>query len=107
MTTIESLSPLTTFYKVKTVFIHPLGMTANLLVINILPNLVADIYIKLKSITSKLPNTLPSITFNKKTLFVDVMPIVKRPIVKGQFINEIDNLTAARKLMKIHLTKHV
>ena len=28
-------------------------------------------------------------------------------MVKGQFINETDSLTASRKLMKSHLTKHV
>ena len=27
-------------------------------------------------------------------------------MVKGQFINETDSLTASRKLMKSHLTKH-
>ena len=78
---------------------------ANLSIINILPNRVADIYIKSKSITSKLHNTSASIAFIKKALFVDVIP--KFAMVKGQFINETDSLTASRKLMKSHLTKHV
>ena len=33
--------------------------------------------------------------------------IPKFTIVKGQFINETDSLTASRKLMKSHLTEHV
>ena len=37
---------------------------------NILPNHVTDIFLKLKSITSKLHNT--TIVFVKKALFVDV-----------------------------------
>ena len=28
-------------------------------------------------------------------------------VVKGQFITEVNSLTASRKLMKSHLTKHV
>ena len=77
---------------------------ANLSIINILPNRVVDIYIKLKSITSKLLNTSASIAFIKKALFVDVIP--KFAMVKVQFTNETDTLTASRKLMKSHLTKH-
>ena len=49
---------------------------------------VADIYIKLKSITSKLHNTSASIVFIKKALFVDVIP--KFAIFKRQFLNETD-----------------
>ena len=49
--------------------------------------------------------TSASIAFIKKALFVDVIP--KFAMVKGQFINETDSLTASRKLMKSHLTKHV
>ena len=49
-------------------------MMANLSIINILPNPVADSYNKLKSITSKLHNTSASIAFTKKALFVDVIP---------------------------------
>ena len=79
-------------------------MMANLLIINILPNRVADIYIKLKSITSKLHNTSASIASIKKALFVDVIP--KFAIVKGQFINQADSLTTWGKLMKSNLTKH-
>ena len=60
------------------------------------------IYIKLKSITSKLHDTSASIAFIKKALFVDV--ITKFAIVKGQFVNETYSLTASRKLMKSHLT---
>ena len=52
-----------------------------------------------------LHNTSGSIAFIKKALFVDVIP--KFAMVKGQFINETDSLTASRKLMKSHLTKHV
>ena len=71
----------------------------------ILPNHVADIYIKLKSITSKLHNTSASIAFIKKVLFIDVIP--KFATVNGQFINEKNSLAASRKLMKSHLTKYV
>ena len=49
-------------------------MMANLSIINILPNHVANIYIKLKSITSKLHNPSASIAFIKKALFVEVIP---------------------------------
>ena len=49
-------------------------MMANLLIISILRNLVADIYIKLKSVTSKSHNTSASIALIKKALFVGVMP---------------------------------
>ena len=73
---------------------------ANLSIINILPNRVADIYIKLKSITSELQNTSAGIAFIKKALFVDVIP--KFAMVKVQFINETDSLTASPKLMKSH-----
>ena len=40
----------------------------------------------------------------KKALFVDVIP--KFAMVEGQFINETDSLTASRRLLKSHLTKH-
>ena len=65
-------------------------MMANLSIINILPNSAADIYIKLKSITSKLHNMSGRIAFVKKALFVDVIP--KFAIDTGQFINEKDRL---------------
>ena len=78
---------------------------ANLSIINILPNRVADIYIKLKRITSKLHNTSASIAFIKKVLFADV--ILKFALVKGQFINKTDSLTASRNLIESHLTKQV
>ena len=66
-------------------------MMANLSIINILSNLVTDVYIKLKNITSKLHNTSASIAFIKKALFVDA--ISKFAMFKGQFINETDSLT--------------
>ena len=78
---------------------------ANLSVINNLPNRVGNIYIRLKTITSKFHDTPASIAVIKKALFVDVIP--KFSIVKGQFINEANSLIASRKLMKSHLTKHV
>ena len=49
-------------------------MIPNLSIIKILPKQVTDIYIKFKSITSKLPNTSASIAFIKKSLFIDVIP---------------------------------
>ena len=60
-------------------------MITNLSIIKILPKHVVDIYIKLKSITSKLHNKSASTIFIKKALLVDVMP--KFVIVKGQFIH--------------------
>ena len=60
-------------------------MVTNLSIINILPKHVADIYIKLKSITSKLHNKSASTAFIEKALLVDVIP--KFVIVKGQFIH--------------------
>ena len=80
-------------------------MVANLSIMNVLPNRVAEIYIKLQSIPSKLHKTSASIAFVKNALFVDV--ISRLAIVKGQFINETDSLTASRKLTKSHLTMHV
>ena len=77
----------------------------NFSIINILPDRVADIYVKLESITRKLHNTSTSIAFIEKTLFVNVIP--KLAIVKGQFINETDSLAVSLNLMKSHLTKHV
>ena len=68
-------------------------MMANLSIINILPNHVADIYIDLKSGTSKLHNASASIAFIKKALFVDVIP--KFATVKVQFISGMDSLTAS------------
>ena len=55
-------------------------MIATLSILNILLNRVAEIYIKLKSIPSKLHNTLVIIEFIKKALFVDAIP--KFAIVK-------------------------
>ena len=78
-------------------------MMANLSIINILRNGVANIYIKLKSITSKLYNTSVSIAFIKKALFVDA--IIKFAMVKGQSINETDSLIASRKLMKSYFNQ--
>ena len=49
-------------------------MMTNLSIINILLNRVAEIYIKLKSIMSKLHNTSASIAFIKEELFVYVIP---------------------------------
>ena len=69
------------------IIIDKFAMMANLSIINILPNRVADIYIKLKSITSKLHNTSVSIAFIKEGLCLDVTP--KFAIAKGQFINKI------------------
>ena len=76
-------------------------MMANLSVINFLPNRAGNIYIKFKSIKSKLHNTSASIAFIKKTLFVYMIQTFA--IVKGQLINETDSLTASRKIMKRHL----
>ena len=91
------------FYTVRIYFTHPLWMMANLSIINILRNGVANIYIKLKSITSKLHNTSVSIAFIKKALFVDV--ITNFAMVKGQSINETDSLIASRKSMKSYFNQ--
>ena len=61
-------------------------MMTNLSIINVLLYCVADIYIKLKSITSKLHNTSASITFIKKALFFDVIP--KFAMVRLEIIRE-------------------
>ena len=65
-------------------------MMVNLSIINILPNRAADIYVKLKNITSKLHNMSGRIAFVKKALFVEVIP--KFAIDTGQFVNETDRL---------------
>ena len=52
----------------------------------------------MKSVTSKLHNASASIALIEKALFVDVIP--KFAMVKWQFINETDSLTASRKLIK-------
>ena len=82
-------------------------MMANLSIINILSNCVADIYIKVRSITSKLHNTSASVAFIKKALFLVLDVISNFAMVKGQFVNETDSLTASHKFMKSRLTKHV
>ena len=82
-------------------------MIANLSIINILSNCVADIYIKVRSIKSKLHNTSTSVAFIKKALFLVLDVISNFAMVKGQFVNETDSLTASHKLMKSPLTKHV
>ena len=56
------------FYKVKNCFM------ANLSVINILPNRIANIYVNLKNITSQLHNMSESIGFIEKALFFDRVP---------------------------------
>ena len=53
------------FTKCKIVFIYSSWVMANLSILNILPERVAHIYIKLQNVTSKLYNTSSSITFNK------------------------------------------
>ena len=78
---------------------------ANLLSIHILLNRVTDIYVQLYNVMSNLHHTSASIACIKKGLFVDVVPDFA--VVKGQFINERDSLTASWKMMKNHLTKHV
>ena len=80
-------------------------MVANLSSIHILPNRVPNIYVKLNNVISKLHNTSASIAHIKKGLFVDVVP--NFAVVKEEFINDGDSLTASRKIMKSHLTKHV
>ena len=55
-------------------------MMANLSITNFLPNSVADFYIKLKSITSKLNNASVSIAFIKK-IFVDVTPKYSKKLI--------------------------
>ena len=72
-------------------------MMPNLSIINIHLKRIADIYIKVKNVTSKLHNTSASITFIKITLLVDVIP--KLAVVEGQFIKEMDSLTALQKLL--------
>ena len=52
-------------------------------------------------------NALPSWEFALCHQLLCVTPFLKFAIVKGQFINETDSLTASRKLMKSHFTKHV
>ena len=68
--------------------------------INILPNRVDDIYLKLK-----IKKYNKSTAIIKKTLFVDV--ISKFALIKGSFIKKTDNLTPSRKLTKSYLTKYV
>ena len=46
-----------------------------------------------------------SIAFIKKALFDDVKR--KFAVIKEQFINERDSLTASHKLMKSHITKNM
>ena len=73
-------------------------MIVNLSIINILPARVANIYIKLKHITSKLRNPSALIKVIKKALFADENEIPNLQYFKGQFISETDSLTASRKL---------
>ena len=53
-------------------------------------NRVANIFIGLKDITSKMHNTSVSIVFIKTDLFVDVIP--RSTEIEGLFVNENDHL---------------
>ena len=66
---------------------------ANLSVINILPNRIANIYVKLKNITSQLHNTSESIGFIEKALFFDRVPNLQ--MLK-------DNSSIKRIVLQIH-----
>ena len=55
---------------------------ANLSIINILQNRIANIYVKLKNITSQLHNTSMSITFIEKALFLKDNSSIKRIILQ-------------------------
>ena len=71
---------------------------ANLLIINILPNRVADLYKQLKITTSKLHKSSSSIGFIKKALYNDVIPTFAK--VKGHFTKDSDRLEHIKKSFK-------
>ena len=76
--------------------------------LNISPKHVTNIKksnIKLKNATSKLNNMVASVAFVKQALSDDA--IRKFAVIKEQFINERDNLTASHKLMKSRITKNM
>ena len=68
-------------------------------------NLIADIFNKPCSITSKLHKTTPSIGFIKKALHNNVTP--KFAQIKEQFVNRHEYIQEERKLMLSHLNRHV
>ena len=55
---------------------------ANLPIINILQNRIANIYVKLKSITSQLHNTSVSIAFIEKALSLKGNSSIKRIVLQ-------------------------
>ena len=67
-------------------------------------NGIADIYNKFIKVTSKLHKTSSSIGFIKKALHHNVTPTFAK--IRGQFVNNKDQLDAERKLMISHLTQH-
>ena len=77
---------------------------ANLLKGFITTNGIADIYNKFIKVTSKLHKTSSSIGFIKKALHHNVTPMFVK--VRGQFVNNKDQLDAERKLIISHLIKH-
>ena len=69
-------------------------MMANLSVINILPNRIANIYVELKNITSQLHNAPVSIGFIEKASVFDTVPNLQ--MLK-------DNSPIKRIVLKIHI----
>lgn len=72
------------------------------ILLNISPKHVTNINIKSKNTTSKLNNM---VAFVKQALSDDA--IRKFAVIKEQFINKRDSLTASHKLMKSRITKNV
>ena len=63
-----------------------------------------DIYNKCIKVTSKLHKTSSSFGFIKKALHHNVTPTFAK--IRGQFVNNKDELDAERKLMISHLNQH-
>ena len=77
---------------------------ANLLNRFINTNGIADIYNKFIKVTSKLHKTSSSIGFIKKALHHDVAPRFAK--IRGQFLNNKNQLDAEQKLMISDITRH-
>ena len=75
-----------------------------MLLLDILQRRYTTLFNKLKSLTSKLQRTTPSIGFIKQSLFHGVIPTFAK--VKGQLLIERDRWKSSEIILKSQLRKH-
>ena len=75
-----------------------------MLLLDILPRWCTTLFIKLKSLTSKLHRTASNIGFSKQSLFGGVMPTFAK--MKERILNERDRWKSSEIILKSQLRKH-